>query len=146
MASNDDLICTILSLPRIVAVVGLSDKAHRASHDVASYLQANGFQIVPVNPVYAGIYILGELCYKNLIEAAEALDKEGKRIEIVDCFRRSEDIPPVVDDAIKIRAPYLWMQLGIMNEAAAAKARNAGIRVVMDHCIKVEHRRLNSHD
>lgn len=133
----------ILNESRTIAVVGLSSKPERASHEVAAYLQAHGYRIVPVNPSYEGQQILGETVYASLQDAANALAPGGQRIDIVDCFRKSEDIPPLVRDAIAIRAGCLWMQLGIENQQAADLARAAGLDVVMDHCIKIEHRTLH---
>jgi predicted CoA-binding protein len=132
----------ILRSAKSVAVVGLSDKPERASHEVASYLQAQGYRIIPVNPSYAGKTILGETVYATLQEAADALAASGTRIDIVDVFRKSEDIPPIAKDAIDVRAGTLWMQLGIENQVAADLARAAGLDVVMNHCMLVEHRRL----
>lgn len=129
----------ILRDSKTVAVVGLSAKAHRASHDVAGYLQAQGYRIVAVNPSYAGQEILGVQVYADLRQAANALARAGERIDIVDCFRKSEDIMPVAQDAIAVGAACLWMQLGIENQAAAALARAAGLDVVMDRCIKTDH-------
>ena len=130
-------IARILLDHRIVAVVGLSDKPERASHHVAEYLQRVGYRIIPVNPAYAGRQVLGEPCYASLTEAATALAPE--RIGIVDCFRRSEEIVPIAQEAIAIGAPVLWMQQGVINEEAAALARGAGLQVVMDRCLKIEH-------
>lgn len=124
----------------VIAVVGLSNRPERASFDVAAYMQQAGYRIVAVNPMYAGQTILGEHCYASLPEAAAALDGQGQRISIVDCFRKSADIPPVVDEAISIGADCVWMQLDIVHEAAAARARAAGLKVIMDKCIKIEHR------
>ena len=120
-----------------IAVVGLSPKPHRASFDVARYLQAAGYRIIPVNP-NAG-EVLGEKAYPTLLEAAK-----HEKIDLVNCFRNSDDIPPVVDDAIAIGARAVWMQLGVAHAAAAAKAQAAGLLVVQDHCIKVDHRVLAS--
>jgi predicted CoA-binding protein len=134
----------ILQESKTVAVVGLSNKPEKPSHGVAHYLQQQGYRILPVNPVYAGQRILGETVYPNLHALADALAAQGQRIDIVDCFRKSEDIPPLAKDAISVRAGCLWMQLGIENQAAADLARAAGLDVVMNHCIKVEHRALNA--
>lgn len=135
-------IAQILSDSKTIAIVGLSNKPDRASHEVAAYLQEQGYRIVPVNPSYAGQSILGETVYGTLQEAADALAGSGQRIDIVDCFRKSEDIPPIARDAIAVRAGCLWMQLDIENRAAADLARAAGLDVVMNHCIKIEHRDL----
>jgi predicted CoA-binding protein len=127
----------ILRHSRTIAVVGLSFKTHRASHSVAHYMQAHGYRILPVNPSYAGREILGELVYASLQEAAAAI--APARIDIVDCFRNARDIPPIVHDAIAVGAGCVWMQQGIEHDAAAEQARAAGLDVVMDRCIKVDH-------
>jgi predicted CoA-binding protein len=127
----------ILKQGRTIAVVGLSFKTHRASYSVAQYMQRHGYRILPVNPSYAGRDILGETVYASLQEAAAAI--APARIDIVDCFRNAQDIPPIAADAIAVGAACLWMQQGIENEEAAAQARAAGMDVVMDRCIKVDH-------
>jgi uncharacterized protein len=137
-------IAQILQESKIIAVVGLSSKPDRASYGVAEYLQNQGYRVIPVNPVYAGQQILSEPVYGSLQEAASALGAHGQRIDIVDCFRKAEDIPPLARDAIAIRAGCLWMQLEIENRAAADLARAAGLEVVMNHCIKIEHRALQA--
>ena len=137
-------IAQILKDSKTIAIVGLSNKPERASHGVAHYLQGEGYRILPVNPAYAGDAILGERVYASLQEAADALAPSGQRIDIVDCFRKSEDIPPLARDAIAVRAGCLWMQLEIENQAAADLARAAGLDVVMNHCLKIEHRQLNA--
>ena len=130
----------ILGTCRTLAVVGLSPQWHRPSFFAAKYMQAHGYRIVPVNP--GATEILGERAYPSVTAAAQAVAAEGGRIDMVDCFRRSEDIPPIADEAIAIGARCLWLQLGVVNEAAAAKAREAGLDVVMDRCVKIEHARL----
>ncbi len=127
-------IAEMLRSSRVIAVVGLSDRPDRPSHGVAAYLQAQGYRIVPVNPRLSGP-VLGEQPYPDLRSVPE-------KVDIVDIFRRSEDVPPVVDDAIAIGAPLVWMQLGIVNDEAARKAESAGAAVVMDRCLKVEHEAL----
>ncbi|MBC7597692.1 MAG: CoA-binding protein [Polaromonas sp.] len=127
----------ILTHCRTIAVVGLSPKPHRASFDVARYMQACGYRIIPVNPNVTEV--LGEKAYASLTEAAQ-----HESIDLVNCFRNSEDIPPIVDDAIAIGAKAVWMQLGITHAAAAAKAEAAGLLVVQDHCLKIDHRVLQS--
>ena len=119
---------------RTVAVVGLSPRPERDSHRVARYMQAQGWRIVPVNPNATGQTILGEPVYASLTEAAR-----HARIELVDCFRNSPDIPPIVDEAIAIGAQAVWLQLGVEHAAAAAKARAAGLRVVQNRCLKIDH-------
>src|SRR3954454_15125193 len=123
----------ILRKYRTIAVVGLSDNPARASYGVSEYMQRQGYRIIPVNPGHAEI--LGEKSYRSLEEIPEPVD-------IVNIFRRSEMIPPVVDSAIAIGAKVVWMQEGIENEEAAEKARAAGLEVVMNTCILKAHRRL----
>ena len=123
----------ILKEARTIAVVGLSTNPARPSHGVAQYLMRQGYRVIPVNPAYAEV--LGEKCYASLRDIPEPVD-------VVDCFRKPTELMPIVDDAIAIGAKTLWMQLGVINEAAAAKSRAAGMQVVMDHCIKIEHMRL----
>ena len=123
----------ILTHCRTVAVVGLSPKAHRASFGVARYMQENGWRIIPINP--NATEILGEKAYPTLAEAAQ-----HARIELVNVFRNSEDVPPVVDEAIALGAQAVWLQLGISHDAALAKAQAAGLVVVQNKCLKVEHR------
>ena len=129
-------IAHILSTCRTVAVVGLSPKPQRASFDVSRYMQAQGWRVVPINPVAAasGTLILGEKVYATLTEATQ-----HEAIDLVNVFRNAEDVPPVVDEAIGLGMPALWLQLGISHEAAAAKARAAGLHVVQNKCLKVEH-------
>ena len=133
----DERIVQILNNQRPIAVVGLSPKPHRASFDVARYMQANGYRIIPVNPNESDV--LGEKAYATLTEAAQ-----HEKIDLVNCFRNSEDVPPLVDEAIAIGAKGVWMQLGITHADAAAKAQAAGILVVQDHCIKIDHRVMRS--
>ena len=127
----------ILNHCPVIAVVGLSPKPHRASFDVARYMQAAGYRIIPINPNVSEV--LGEKSYATLTEAAQ-----HEKIDLVNCFRNSEDIPPIVDEAIAIGAQAGWMQLDISHAAAAAKAQAAGLLVVQDHCIKIDHRVLES--
>ena len=129
----------ILKTCRTVAVVGLSPKSHRDSYEVAEYMQSQGWRIIPVNPAAQVTEILGEKVYPNLIEAAQ-----HEKIDVVDVFRNSADVPPVADEAIAIGAKALWLQLGIEHAAAADKARAAGITVVQNKCLLVEHRRQAS--
>jgi len=129
----DKTIRDILLKAKRIAVVGLSPKNDRPSYRVAEYLMANGYEIIPVNPNCTEIF--GKKCYRSLTEVPGDVD-------IVDIFRRPEEVPPVVDDAITISAGVVWMQEGITNEAAARKAREAGLDVVMDKCMLKEHMRL----
>lgn len=123
----------ILAESRTIAVVGLSRNWQRPSNFAAKYLQHHGYRIIPVNPAYDEV--LGEKCYPSLADIAEPVD-------VVDCFRRAEDIPPLAEAAIAIGAKVLWLQLGVINLDAAQRARAAGLEVVMDRCIKIEHARL----
>lgn len=141
MSSEKD-IERILIEYRTVAVVGLSADPSKYSHVVAEFLQSKGWRIIPVNPNVETV--LGEKSYKSLVDLPESVQRE---VEVVDVFRRSEDVPPIVDQAIQLkeknRKPFVvWMQLGIVNEEAAASARKAGLIVVMDKCMKVEFERL----
>jgi uncharacterized protein len=127
-----DPIFEILTKYKTIAVVGLSSNPARPSYGVTEYMQSAGYQIVPVNPNETDV--LGEPSYACLQDVPQ-------KIEIVDVFRRPEEVPPVVDAAIKAGAKVIWMQLGIANEPAAEKARAAGLTVIMDACILVEHKR-----
>jgi predicted CoA-binding protein len=124
----------ILAAAKTVAVVGLSDNPERESHTVAAYLQANGYRIVPVNPAVREV--LGERSYPDLAAIPPEI-----AIDVVDIFRRPEFIPEIVDAAIARGARAVWMQLGLAHNAAAEKARRAGLAVVMDRCMKIEHAR-----
>ncbi len=132
--TEQQAVAHILGNYRTVAVVGLSPKAHRDSFRVSQYMQAHGWRIVPINPNAAEI--LGEKAYPTLAEAARE-----HRIELVNVFRNSADVPPVVDDAITIGAQAIWLQLGIAHDAATAQARAAGLLVVENRCLMVDHRR-----
>jgi uncharacterized protein len=123
----------ILRQTRVIAVVGLSADWYRPSYFAAKYLQEHGYRVIPVNPKYDRI--LGEKCYKSLRDIPEPVD-------MVDVFRKTPDVPPIADDAIAIGAKVLWQQLSVRNEAAAAKARAAGLDAVLDRCVKIEHGRL----
>ena len=129
----------VLARYRTIAIVGLSPRADRPSNQVARYMQSHGYRIIPVNPAIAGQTLLGETCYATLADAVAALGKDNVDIEIVDCFRKSEDIGPIAEEAIAIGANCLWMQLGVVNPEAAARAEKAGLIVVMDRCIKIDH-------
>ncbi len=120
---------------KTIAVVGLSPKPHRDSFRVAKYMQDHGFHIVPINP--NAHEVLGEKAYASLSEAAQ-----HERIDMVNCFRNSDDIPPIAAEAIAIGAKSLWLQLGVMNDVAAKQATDAGLVVVQNLCLMVEHRQL----
>ena len=128
---QSDPIADLLQRSRTIAVVGLSSNPLRPSHGVSAYMQSHGYRIIPVNPNITEC--LGEKVYPSLLDVPE-------RIDIVDVFRRSEFVEEVVDQAIPLKVPAVWMQEDVINEKAAAKARQAGILVVMDRCILKEHR------
>jgi predicted CoA-binding protein len=131
---NDiETIRSILKENKSIAVVGLSANWNRPSFFASKYMQQKGYKIIPVNPRYSEI--LGEKCYKSLLDIEE-------KVDIVDCFRKSDDILPIATDAIKIKAKVLWMQLSVFNEDATILSRNAGLKVVQDRCVKIEHARL----
>jgi hypothetical protein len=133
--SGDDInsLRRILKECRVIAVVGLSAQWHRPSHFAAKYLLEHGYRVIPVNPQYREV--LGQKCYASLREIPE-------KVDMVDVFRKSADVMPIAEDAIAIGARVLWQQLGVRNEAAAARARAAGLETVMDRCVKIEHGRL----
>jgi len=125
-----DAIAELLQSARKIAVVGLSSSPLRPSHGVAAYMQSNGYKIIPVNPEISNV--LGEKAYPSLLDIPE-------KIDIVDIFRRSEYVAPIVDQAIQLKVAAIWMQEGVVHAQAAEKARRAGIMVVMDRCILKEH-------
>ena len=135
MTDNTDIrtLRRILHDYRRVAIVGLSADWYRPSNFAAKYLLDHGFEVIPVNPKYDEI--LGQKCYPDLASIPTPVD-------IVDLFQRAERVPPFVDQAIEIGAKVVWMQLGVVNEEAAQKARDAGLEVVMDRCMKIEYARL----
>jgi predicted CoA-binding protein len=134
---DDEALTRILSTYRVVAVVGLSADWHRPSYFAAKYLQAHGYRVIPINPRYR--QILGEACYPGL----EALPPEVARtIEVVDVFRRSDDVMPIAEQTVALGAKVLWQQLGVVNAEADAHARANGLESVMDRCMKIEHARL----
>jgi predicted CoA-binding protein len=139
---SQNVIEEILTRYRTVAVVGLSKNPSKDSHRVAEYLKAHGFRIIPVNP--SANEVLGEKSYKSLLDMPAEVQKS---VEVVDIFRPSAEVLPLVEQAIQLKklhgVPYVvWMQLGIVNEQAAEKARKAGLTVIMDKCMMQEHRRL----
>ncbi len=123
----------ILREAKVIAVVGLSADWFRPSYFAAKYMQEHGYRVIPVNPRYPEI--LGEKCYPSVREVPE-------KIDIVDVFRKTADVMPIAEDAIAVRARVLWQQLGVRNEAAAERARAAGLDAIMDRCVKIEHGRL----
>lgn len=133
--TNSDVVAQILRGSETIAVVGLSSNPMRASHEVAAYLKSAGYRIIPVNPNETEV--LGEKAYARLEDVREPVD-------IVDVFRRTEEVPAVAESAIGIKAKVLWMQLGIENAEAVERARAAGLIVVEDACLLVEHKRRRS--
>src|SRR5258706_9091964 len=129
---DSDKLKRILKTSRSIAVVGLSAHWHRPSYFAAKYMKDHGYRVIPVNPMYDSV--LGERCYKRLADIPE-------KVDIVDCFRKSEEIPALAEEAIAIGAKVLWMQLGVRNAQARARAEAAGLEVVEDHCVKIEHGR-----
>jgi predicted CoA-binding protein len=132
---DDSTIREMLEASRIIAVVGLSPKEDRPSYRVASYLRSQGYRIIPVNPAVSEV--LGEKAYGSLEEIPPDV-----HVDLVDVFRRPEDVPPIAEQAVARGAKSLWLQEGIVHEEAAAKAAAAGLRVVMDRCMLREHKRL----
>ena len=135
MAIVDDIagLRRILAQSRTIAVVGLSANWYRPSNFAAKYMQDKGYRVIPVNPTYTEV--LGQRCYPNLTAI-------GGPVDVVDCFRKSQDIVPIAREAVAIGAKVLWMQLGVRNEEAARIALDAGLDVVMDRCVKIEHARI----
>ncbi len=133
IVTDDAGLRRILETHKVIAMVGLSQKEDRPSNIVARYLMARGYTVIPVNP--AQTEILGQRCYASLKDIPV-------KVDMVDVFRKSADVPPFAADAIAIGAKSLWLQIGIINEDAAAKASAAGLDVVMDRCPKIEHARL----
>jgi predicted CoA-binding protein len=130
---SDETIRAVLAQPQTIAVVGCSPNPERDSHRIAKLLQARGHRVIPVNPGQRTI--LGETCYARLRDIPEPVD-------MVDIFRRSEEVAPIVDEAIEVGARIIWMQLGVIDEQAATTAQAAGLTVVMDRCPAIEYRRL----
>ncbi len=133
MSDDISTLRRILRDCRTIAIVGLSAEWHRPSNFVAKYLQQHGYRVIPVNPRYTEV--LGERCYANLTDITEPID-------MVDVFRRTEDVMPIAEQAIRIGAKCLWQQIGVMNSRAAALAQAAGLDTVQDRCVKIEHARL----
>lgn len=129
----------ILKKTKTIAIVGISNKPERDSYKVAAYLQEQGYQIIAINPLLAGTSVLNTMCYESLVKAKEQTSLD---IDIVDCFRKSEDILPIVEDAIQVNAKCIWMQLGIVNLEAESLAKQKGMEVVMDLCTKIEHKKM----
>jgi uncharacterized protein len=143
MPNDPAIIDEMLHKARTIAVVGMSDKPWRASHNIGKYLAKNGYRVLPVNPALAEV--AGMTCYRDL-DAAQAAAKEqtGAGIDLVDVFRASENVPPIVEDVIRLGIPYLWLQDDVVHDEALAKARAAGVKAVQNDCIFREHARMVS--
>ena len=133
--NNADDIADLLRNARTIAMVGASDRPERASFGVMKFLQDQGYRVIPVNPTITGEHVHGEYVWRELSQIGEPID-------IVDIFRKSEAVGPIVDQAIAVGSKAVWMQLGVVDEAAAARAEAAGLKVVMDRCPKIEFARL----
>jgi predicted CoA-binding protein len=138
MGNDSEVIDEMLSKSKTIAVVGMSDKSWRASHNIGRYLAAEGYRVLPVNPALKEI--LGQPCYPDL-DAAQAAAREltGDGIDLVDVFRASENVPPIVDEVIRLGIPYLWLQDEVVHEEAIARAKAAGVKCVQNDCIYREH-------
>jgi predicted CoA-binding protein len=136
--NDPEIIDEMLRTAKTIAVVGMSDKSWRASHNIGRYLAANGYRVLPVNPALKEI--LGAPCYADL-DAAQAAAHElsGAGIDLVDVFRASENVPPIVDAVIRLGIPYLWLQDEVIHDDAIARARAAGVKCVQNDCIYREH-------
>lgn len=139
MQAQDETIAALLAATRTLVMVGASHKAHRDSYQVMQFLQRQGYRVIPVNPALAGQQLLGERVFASLSEVAAGL---GEAVDLVDIFRNSEAAGAVVDEAIAVGARAVWLQIGVVNEAAAERARAAGLQVVMDKCPMKEIGRL----
>jgi hypothetical protein len=138
MDNDTAIIDEMLRNAKTIAVVGMSDKPHRASHNIGRYLAEHGYRVFPVNPALKEV--LGGPCYADLDAADAAARKEtGKGIDLVDVFRSSENVPPIVDDVIRIGIPYLWLQDEVIHDEAIARARAAGVKCVQNDCIFRRH-------
>jgi hypothetical protein len=138
MDNQSAIIDEMLRTAKTIAVVGMSDKASRASHHIGKYLAENGYRVFPVNPTLREI--LGSPCYPDLEAAQAAAHAEnGAGIDLVDVFRASDNVPPIVDDVIHLGIPYLWLQDGVIHEEAVARARAAGVKCIQNDCIYREH-------
>ena len=133
----------MLENAKTIAVVGMSDKPWRASHNIGAYLAKHGYRIVPVNPALSEIAIDGKVLtsYRSLEDAQEALAVEGSKIDLVDVFRASEHVPSIVVDVIRLHIPYLWLQDEVIHDEAVAKAEAAGVKCIQNDCIFREHAR-----
>lgn len=137
MMNDPALIDEMLRKAQTIAVVGMSDKTWRASHNIGRYLVMQGYRVLPVNPRLKEV--LGLKCYPDIESAQAAMKAEGSGIDLVDVFRASDKVPPIVEDVIRLGIPYLWLQEDVVNDKAVARARSAGVKCVQDVCIFREH-------
>ena len=150
MTNDTATIDEMLHNAKNIAVVGMSDKPHRASHNIGRYLVEHGYRIFPVNPALKEV--LGGPCYADLDSAQAAALKEtssaqtGQGIDLVDVFRASEHVPPIVDDVIRLKIPYLWLQDEVIHDEAVARARAAGVKCIQNDCIYRRHAAMMDHD
>ena len=150
MTNDPATIDEMLHNAKNIAVVGMSDKPHRASHNIGRYLAEHGYRIFPVNPALKEV--LGGPCYADLDSAQAAALKEtssaqtGQGIDLVDVFRASEHVPPIVDDVIRLKIPYLWLQDEVIHDEAVARARAAGVKCIQNDCIYRRHAAMMDHD
>ena len=143
MGNDPSIINEMLHSAKTIAVVGMSDKPWRASHNIGKYLASNGYRVLPVNPVLSEV--AGMVCYPDLDAAqAAAQEQTGAGIDLVDVFRASEYVPPIVDDVIRLGIKYLWLQDDVIHDEAVARARAAGVKCVQNDCIFREHARMVS--
>lgn len=137
MLNDPSLIDEMLRKSQTIAVVGMSDKTWRASHNIGRYLVMQGYRVLPVNPKLKEV--LGLKCHPDLDAAQSAMQGEGSSIDLVDVFRASDRVPPIVEDVIRLKIPYLWLQEDVINDKALARARSAGVKCVQNVCIFREH-------
>lgn len=143
MSNDPAVIDEMLKKAKTIAVVGMSEKSWRASYNIGKYLAANHFRVLPVNPALKEV--LGMPCYASLDAAQAAIKAEtGKGIDLVDVFRASKFVPPIVDDVIRLGIPYLWLQDEVVHDEAVGRARAAGVKCVQNDCIYREHARLHA--
>jgi hypothetical protein len=150
MNNDPAIIDEMLRNAKTIAVVGMSDKPHRASHNIGRYLAEHGYRVFPVNPALKEV--LGMTCYADLdaAQAAALIEpnsaQTGRGIDLVDVFRASEHVPAIVDDVIRLRIPYLWLQDEVIHDEAVARARAAGVKCVQNDCIYRQHAAMMNHD
>lgn len=140
-AERNKLIDEMLTNAKTIAVLGMSDKTYRASHNIGRYLASQGYRVVPVNPVLSELAVDGKVLtsYPTLEDAVTAVAAEGGKIDLVDVFRASEHVPAIVDDVIRLNIPYLWLQDEVIHDEAVARAEAAGVKCIQNDCIFREH-------